>query len=309
MTILGIDFGGTRIRAGWFTRDLQLHARDETLTLAHEPQENVIQRMIDTAKRVVPPGAKVDAIGISAPSPQAYTGYIRHATVLPTWRDVPLANLMSEAFGGVPTYMENDGNLAALAEYHMGAARGADPAIYLTISTSIGGGVVIDGKLFRGVDGLAFEPGHVKYLTPDGTVRSLEEMCAGRVLGPIAQKKLAAADTPSILRSVSVVDGKAVGQAAAQGDELALTVVREAGWWLGLGLLNVLHLFNPAVLVLGGSVTLLGDLILDPAKDVIRQYVIDPAYYHDDMIRLAQLGDDVGLVGAASYARDNFEAK
>ncbi|MBZ0295706.1 MAG: ROK family protein [Anaerolineae bacterium] len=304
MSILAIDFGGTRVRAGWFTPTLEVLAREETLSRVDEPIDRVLQRIVDLAAGVVPAGATIEGIGISAPSPQSYTGYIRNAAVVPHWENVPLAQIVSDAFDGVTVYMENDGNLAALAEYHMGAAQGANPALYMTISTGIGGGVVIDGHLFTGRNGLAFEPGHIKYLGPDGKVHSLEDFASGRALGRIASEKLAASSEPSVLRDLPLVTGKDVGQAAREGDALALGIIEDAGWWLGLGLINVLQMYNPEVVVIGGSVSSLGELILKPARKVIQQYIIDPIYYHDDIIQPARLGDDVCLIGAASYARD-----
>jgi glucokinase len=254
----------------------------------------------------VPTGETTRSIGISVPTPQASSGYVRFAANFPTWHDLPLAQLVSDGLGGVPTHMENDANLAALAEYHQGAGRGANPMVYLTISTGIGGGAVIDGKLFTGHGGLALEPGHVKFLYSDGQIYSLEKMASGTGVGWLARNHLAASDKPSLLRSVKTVDAKAVGEAAHHGDALALAVLDEAGQWLGLGLINMLLMFNPEVIVLGGSAMRLGDLILNPARRTIEQYVIDPSYYKSEMIRIAQLGDDVGLIGAASLAREKL---
>ncbi|MBI5666659.1 MAG: ROK family protein [Chloroflexi bacterium] len=305
MAILAIDFGGTRTRAAWFSSSLDLLARDETPTRAHEPQESVIARVIETARRVVPPGETPLAIGICAPGPQAYTGLILHAPTLPGWHSVPLARLMGDAFNA-PAYMENDANLGALAEYRYGAAQGANPAIYLTVSTSIGGGAILYGELFTGWRGLAIEPGHLKFPLPDGQIVSLERLASGTAIGRAARDRLASSNEPSALRSARETDGKTVGQAAMQGDALALSVVREAGRWLGLGLVNIVHLFNPQVIVIGGSVAQLGDLILDPARQVIAENVTDPAFNDPDLLRVAQLGDDVCLIGAALHARSKM---
>ncbi len=301
MSILAIDFGGTRTRAAWFSSDLRLLARAETATLAHEAQEAVITRVLATARQVVPAGQTPRAVGICAPGPQAYTGLILHAPTLPGWHKVPLAQRVSAAFNA-PAYMENDANLAALAEYHQGAARGANPAVYLTVSTGIGGGAIINGELFTGWRGLAIEPGHLKFPLPDGQIVSLEALASGTAIGRAARDRLAGTGVPSALRSLPAVDGKAVGEAAQRGDALALEVIHEAGRWLGLGLVSVIHLFNPQVIVIGGSVALLGDLIFNPARQVIADYVTDPAFNDPSLLRVAQLGDDVCLIGAALYA-------
>lgn len=306
MMILSIDFGGTRTRAGWFDADLRCLKRAEMLSQTQDPQAVVIQRIIDLARSVVPPGETPAVIGISSPGPQAYTGVIMNAATVPHWERVPLAQIISDAFNGVPAYMENDANAAALAEYALGAAQGCDPAIYMTVSTGIGGGAVIGGRLFTGWRGLAVEPGHVKYPAPDGRLLSLEAFASGTGIGRLAREKLAASDRPSLLRGAATVDGKAVGQAAQQGDALALAVINDAGRWLGLGLINLVHMFNPQCVVLGGSVMNLGELILTPALRTMRELLIDPLYDDPNLIRMAALGEDVCLIGAAYHARSRL---
>lgn len=302
MGILAIDFGGTRTRTAWYDANLEQQARDETPSLVSQPAESVIRRIIETARRVVPPGAAIEAVGISAPGPlDSRAGVIRHAKTLPGWRDVPLAAIVGEAFGA-PAWMENDANLAALAEYRLGAGRGCDPMVYLTISTGIGGGAVIGGRLFTGWSGLAVEPGHMRFTLPDGSVRRLEELASGTAVGLRAQERLARDAAPSLLRGAPEINGQIVGQAAQAGDPLALEVVQEAGFWLGLGIVNLLHLLSPQVIVVGGSASLLGDLLFDPACAAIEAHVLDPAFIPPALIRPAALGDDVCLVGAAAFA-------
>jgi glucokinase len=179
----------------------------------------------------------------------------------------------------------------------------------LTVSTGIGGGAIIGGQLFTGWHGLAIEPGHIKFPAPDGKVYSLEALASGTGIGRLAREKLAASDTPSSLRQLNQVDGKAVGEAAAQGDPLALEVVTEAGRWLGLGLVAMVHLFNPQVIVIGGSVVNLGELIFEPARQTLAEFLIDPLFNHADLLKVAALGDDVCLTGAAIYAQRKLQSK
>ncbi len=307
--LLAIDFGGTRTRVGWYSESLELITREEGYSHTDEPIDAVIERIIQLARRVVPEGETPKAIGICAPGPQAYSGYIRYAHTLPTWDNIPLAQRISEAFNNAPTFMENDANLAALAEYQFGAAQGADPALYLTVSTGIGGGAIIGGELFTGWRGLAIEPGHIKFPAKDGKIYSLEALASGTGIGRIAREKLAASDAPSSLRNKDIVDGKAVGEAAAQGDSLALEVVTEAGRWLGLGLVAMVHLFNPQVIVIGGSVVNLGELIFAPARQTLAELLIDPLFNHADLLKIAALGDDVCLTGAAIHAQRQLQSK
>jgi glucokinase len=310
MSFLAIDFGGTRTRAGLFSAGLKLLARTERLSQVHRPVDDVLRCIIETARHAAANAPDpIEAIGIAAPGPlDPHTGVIHHARTLPGWQEVNVAAHISEAFGGAPAFVQNDGNLAVLAEYHLGAARGADPAIYLTLSTGIGGGAIIGGELFTGHSGLAIEPGHQQFTMPDGEVRRLEELASGTGITHLAERRLACSDAPSSLRSAAGIDGRAVGEAARQGDALALSVIHEAGRWLGLGLVNIIHLFNPEAIVLGGSVVQLGNLILDPVRRTIEERVLDPDFNHSGLLRHAQFGDDVCLVGAALYARLRAES-
>jgi glucokinase len=274
--------------------------------MTHESQHAVLERILGLTRQVWPNHMTVDAIGISAPCPMAYTGLIRHAAVVPHWHDVPLAAIVKESFG-VPVFMENDANLGALAEYHRGAGQGANPLVYMTLSTGIGGGLIVDGQLFTGSAGLAIEPGHLKLRDPLGQIRSLQDFASGPGIARLATKSLAGSEDASSLRDAPQISGKIVGEAALAGDLLARKIIDEAGFWLGLGLTNVMHMFNPARIVLGGSVTQLGELLLEPARQLMRQQVIDPAFYHEDLLRIAQLGDVVCLIGAAAYAQNRLQ--
>ena len=301
---LAIDFGGTRSRAALFDGDLRLFSRAETLSRVHDGPEVVLDRLIALGKSLTGADNEPAAIGIAAPGPlDSAAGLIIKAETLPGWSNVPIAATLSRAFGGAPAFVENDANLGALAEYHLGAGAGADPMIYLTISTGIGGGALVNGELFTGADGLAIEPGHMRLTLPNGGIRRWEELASGTALGQLARRQLRAGAAPSILRGFSSIDGKAVGEAAWAGDEFACDCVRQTGIWLGLGLVNLLHLFNPAAIVLGGSVMKLGDLILNPARKVIDEQALYEGFVSGGLLRAAKLGDDVCLVGAALHAR------
>jgi glucokinase len=301
---LSIDFGGTRVRAALFDDDFRIIKRAETLTNVSDGQDAVLQRLIATGKSVVLPNIELSSIGVAAPGPlDAERGLILKAETLPGWRNVPIGQIISEAFGGVPTYVQNDGNLGALAEHRQGAGRNTDPMIYMTISTGIGGGVIINGELFTGANSLATEPGHMRFTLPDGSHRRLEELASGTALGIWAKHHVNTTDMPSSLRNLDIIDGKSVGEAAKAGDSLALQVVQQAGVWLGLGLVNLVHLFNPEAIVLGGSVTKLGDLIMKPALETLRDNILFEGFIHDTLIRYADIREDMCLVGAAFYSK------
>lgn len=296
MGILAFDFGGTRTRAGYFDDQLTLVQRAEMPSDVLEGPSAVMMRMVALGRKVI--AGDVRAIGVSAPGPlDTRAGVIHHAWTLPGWQNIPIGAWLSEAFG-VPAHVENDANCGALAEYHVGAGRGCDPMIYLTISTGIGGGVVIDGKLFTGWRGLAAEPGHQVFRLPDGRVKKLEELASGTGIAHLARERLATWEDDTLLRHAPEVTAKAVGHAAQQGDPLARAVINEAAAWLGLGMVNLLHLFNPQAVVIGGSVAQLGELLFAPVRAALAQHLLSPDFTAPDLLRPAALGDDACLLGA-----------
>ena len=303
-THLAIDFGGTRSRAALFDDELRMLRRAETPSKVEEGMDAGLKRLINLGESVIEPGAKPASIGIAAPGPlDAAAGLIIRARTLPGWSDVPLAKTISGAFDNVPTFLQNDANLGALAEYHLGAGQGADPLIYLTVSTGLGGGAIINGQLFTGWRSHAIEPGHMRFSLPDGSHRRWEELVSGTALGDWARHRLQTSEGASSLRGLPHVDGSVVGEAALAGDALALEVIAQAGRWLGLGLVNLLHLFNPAALVIGGSASKLGDLLLDPARAIIREHILHDDFYYEGLIRPAAFAEDMCLIGAALHAK------
>ena len=306
---LAFDFGGTRSRAALFDRDMRLIRRAETRSRVSDGPDIVLERLVNLGKSLIHAEVEVVSIGIAAPGPlDTAAGVIIKAETLPGWSNAPLAETLSRAFAGQPAFVENDANLGALAEYHLGAGQGADPMIYLTISTGIGGGAIINGKLFNGFGGHAIEPGHMRFTLPAGGIGRWEELASGTALGDMARQQLRAGAAPSVLRDIETVDGQAVGEAAMAGDEFALDCLRQAGTALGLGLVNLLHLFNPAAVVLGGSVMKLGDLILNPARQAIKRHILFEGFLPENLLRPARFGDDVCLVGAALHARQNAKS-
>ncbi|MFN8371256.1 MAG: ROK family protein [Anaerolineae bacterium] len=307
MSILAIDFGGTRTRAAWYDESLKQFQRHETLSHVEETPQAVIERIIAVARRVIPADAQPTVIGVAAPGPlDPQRGVILHAKTLQGWAEVPLAQRLSEGLGGIPTYIENDANLAALAEYGLGAGRGADPMVYMTISTGIGGGAVIGGRLFTGWSKLAIEPGHMRFMLPDGSIRRLEEIASGTGIANTARRIIQHSDSPaSPLRTLPAeqLTGEAVGAAAVKGDALALTIIEEVATYLGLGFANLLHLLSPEAIVVGGSVTKLGALLFEPALRVMRENLLDAAFLPPTLLRAAHFGEDVCLHGAALYAK------
>lgn len=310
MRIVSVDLGGTRIRAACLDEALNILTRRETLTRAADGAAAVLGRIESLIEEVWPQDLPVAGIGIAAPGPlDPYRGIVLAPPNLPDWQQVPLAALLADRFA-VPVRLGKDANLALLAEVALGAARGCRHAIYVTLSTGIGGGVLSDGRLLLGHRGLAMEVGSTMLLV-EGRPTRLEAEASGPALAQQARERIAAGEA-TLLRSLAGgdltrVDAVLVGQAARQGDPLALALVQRAGTLIGLGLTSLLHLFNPEMLVIGGGMSQIGEPLLQPVRDTIGRHVIYEGYTRDLRVEMAQLGQDVSLVGAAALVRGRGE--
>ncbi|MEP7291324.1 MAG: ROK family protein [Chloroflexota bacterium] len=303
--VVGVDLGGTRMRAALFDRDLRLVERQEVLTEAEQGLEITLDRMRDLVRGILPTNAEsnVGGIGISAPGPSnPNTGVLVAPPNLPGWHNVPLVQVLQKSFG-YTAFLGNDANVAALAETARGAARGYRHVIFITISTGIGGGIISDGRLLLGKDGLAAEVGHMPLVVAE-RVTTLEKEAAGPALARKARVRIGQGEKTLMLEMVNgdldTISGSVVGKAALQGDLLALEIVRRAGWIVGLGMTSLLHVFNPEIIVVGGGVSALGDLLFASMHEAIEEYCIDPAYWRDLQVKPAELGENVSLVGAAA---------
>lgn len=304
--IIGVDLGGTRIRAARLDAGLNVVQRVETRTLADEGLEPTLQRIKEQIRQVLPSDGDVAGIGLSAPGPlNPQTGVVVAPPNLPGWHDVPLGRILKDEFN-VPVYIGNDANVAALAEVTRGAAQGYRHAIYITVSTGIGSGIIVDGRLLLGNVGLAAEAGHMVMIVED-RVSTLELEAAGPDMAEQAVKRIKAGAKSVMYEMVrgdfSKLEGSTVGRAAIKGDPLALEIVRRGAKLVGLGIVNLLHLFNPEIIVIGGSVTTnLKDIMFPPMWEAIKTHTIDDDYWKDLQIVLPELGEDVSVIGAAVLA-------
>ncbi len=303
--IIAVDLGGTQLRAARYDKDLNLLQRESALTRAELGPQYTIDRMKSYIERVMPARrSDVRGIGISSPGPlNPATGVIIAPPNLPGWHNVPLADLISAEFG-LPVYIGNDANVAALAEASKGAAQGCRHVVYITVSTGIGSGVISDGKLVTGRAGLAAELGHIPIIIDDGKVSSVELEAAGPAIARHAKAALEAGASSLIYDMIqgdlSKIDARAVGAAAAKGDKLATQCLAHAGRMIGMGIVTALLLFNPEVVVIGGGVAKTGDLLFAPMRQAVDDHILDGAFTADLRIERAELGDDVALVGAAA---------
>ena len=303
---IAVDVGGTQIRVSLFPEVGTIPLRQEK-TSTHFPGEKAEDRIIKTIEKIWPEKDQVLAIGIAVPGPlDSNTGTIIAAANIPGWIDLPLRQLIKDRFG-VPVSLGNDANLAAYGEWKYGAGQGHHNLIYLTISTGIGGGVIINDLILLGERGLAAELGHVTIL-PDGPICGcgqpghLEAISSGTAIAKFVAEELAKG-IPSILISVPLPTSKDISQAAQKGDALAIKAYERAGTYLGMALASYLHIFNPTIIICGGGVSLSGDLIFGPTRKAMQKYVMDPEYLRNLTLTTAGLGDDSGIMGALAMAR------
>jgi glucokinase len=314
---LTVDLGGTRIRAARCRADGTIESRTELMTRAALGADAVIERIEQALRRVWPeanPGGEVDtvkAISVVAPGPvDPWTGVIFIAPNLPGFVDIPLRDRLAAIFH-VPVYIGNDANLAGLAEWRFGAARGHQDVVYLTISTGIGGGVIADGKPLLGSRGLGAELGHT---TADvngerclcGNIGCIEWLASGTGIVRQAVRRLRAGE-PSLMTELAqgnldTINVEVVEKAASAGDALANDVFQCAFHALGLNVTSLLHIFNPSIVVIGGGVSNMGDRLFKPLQASIAEHVMNPRYLCP--IVPAQLRGDVGLLGALALALD-----
>ncbi len=309
--IIAVDLGGTNIRVAHFPTSAPPPIKQTKVpTRASEGPQAVIDRIILAIEGHIQSGDGNFCIGVGAPGPlDPIQGIVLEAPNLSGWENIPLKSILSEHFH-VPVAVGNDANVAALGEWRFGAGRGTQHMIYLTLSTGIGGGVIIDGKLLLGAHGLAGELGHMT-IEPDGPICGcgkqghLEALASGLAIARIAEELLAK-DNDSTLAEQFSNAGKLtafdVGQAAMAGDALARLIISQVGEIIGRQLASLAHAFNPEIFVLGGGVSQIGDILFNPIRSALLEHAMHPRYVEHIRVLPAALGDDAGLVGAMVLA-------
>ncbi|GGJ05498.1 glucokinase [Alicyclobacillus cellulosilyticus] len=305
---LGIDLGGTKIMTVVVSPEGRVAGEARLDTLAHEGPDAVIARLLQSAEQAVAQAglrmADLEAIGVCAPGPlDVTTGVVLSPPNLPGWIDIPLRARLAQALGR-PVYLDNDANAAALAEWRLGAGRGTRDMIYLTVSTGIGGGAIVDGRLQHGKMGAAAEFGHV-ILEPDGPRCNcgnrgcLEALASGtaiaRAYAERAARRAAGGNEAFAAKTVTARD---VFARQAEGDPLAAEVIASAVRYLAIGIANFVHIYNPERVVVGGGVASAGDALFTPLREQVRSYVF-PHLRDSFTIEPAALGTHVGALGAA----------
>jgi glucokinase len=312
--VAGVDLGGTKILTLVVDGSMHEVARDQRPSEGHEGGPDVvIQHMADSVK-AASVGRSIEVVGISTAGPvDLVRGVVTEPPNLRGWQDVALAKRLEEATG-IPCVMQHDGKCGAIAEYRLGVGRGTQHMIYVTLGTGVGGGIILDGKIYIGASGGAGEIGHM-VVEPQGRLCNcgrrgcLEAMCAGYYLGLDAQD-IIKTEPEGILAEIvakagTPPDAKLLSDAAEAGDESADAAIRRAGAYLGAGLTNLVNVFNPQLIVLGGSLINLGLRYLEPALAVPKRDAFKQ-HYGDVRIEIASLGEEAPAMGAALLARDKL---
>ncbi|HWQ13864.1 MAG TPA: ROK family protein [Roseiflexaceae bacterium] len=299
--IIGVDLGGTNLRAALADDQGTVHQVVRVPTGGDEGPEAVIDKIVACVGQVraaVPEGAALLGVGVGSPGPgDPFDGIVFTLPNLPGWHNVPLRGILAERTG-LAVELGNDANAAALGEWYFGAGRGHSNLVYVTVSTGIGGGVIADGRLLLGHRGAAAEVGH--HIVDWEAGLSWENLAAGPALARAAAEAMAAEPGSALhqLATPATVTAGDVARAAAAGDALARRLMEREGELLGVGLVNLLHLYSPGLILLGGGVAINNPHLLERARAVIRARAMEA--YRDVPVRLAELGDQAGLLGAVA---------
>ena len=313
---IGIDLGGTKILTAVANDNGEIIARVKLATETELGQERIKKNIFKSIYKVLEKTdikiEKIKSIGIGSPGPlNVEKGIIYESANLPI-KNMEIVDLI-EKETGINTYLQNDANTAALGEKVFGAGKEADDLLYITISTGVGGGIIINGKIYYGHTGNAGEIGH---MTVDptgpkcgcGNYGCLESFSSGTAIKNMA-KNAVENDESTLIKKLAKdqkLSAKLVAKAAAKGDQKALDIFAKAGYYLGIGIANLVNIFNPEMIILGGGVLKAKEYFLDRAKEEFKKRALKaPA----DIVKIkeAVLEDEIGVKGAIALAMQKVE--
>lgn len=317
--LLGMDIGGTKLAVVVADRDGRIIRKERRPTQADRGPGAVVQTLCDMSRSVLTQASvdagKVAGIGVSCGGPlDTSTGIVYSPPNLPDWEAIPLKAWLEEELQ-MAALIENDANAGALAEWQFGAGRGYRDVVYMTMSTGIGGGLILDGRLYRGPADSAGEVGHMT-IVADGPVCGcgkkgcLEALCSGPSIARRA-RELAMQEPDSLM--VQMVDGRiedirseTVMDAARQDDTAALRLVDETARYMAVGIGNIVNVLNPEIIIVGTILVKAQDLLLTPIREYLRRETWERVY---DTVQIvpAELGDTVGDMAAIAVIRQALE--
>jgi glucokinase len=294
------DVGGTQIRVASYDVETLNPIKQKKIPTQVKNQSPV-DRLIKLIQEIKEDHS-IKAIAVAAPGfLDPDLGIVYEAPNIPGWENYPLRKILEDMFN-IPIFLGNDANLAALGEWKFGAGIGHSNLLYLTISTGIGSGAILNNNLLLGHKGLAGEFGHVTVL-PDGPMCGcgkrghVEALSSGTGILNYVNEQISAGRTTNLSKFENIT-GKDISQAAQNGDALAIEAYNRAGYYLGIALANFLHMLNPSIVIFGGGVSSSGELLFAPMRKSLEERLISSAYLDGLTFTTAQLGDDVGLKGA-----------
>lgn len=307
---IGVDVGGTKVLAGVVSDEGTVERTARGSTPGRRVDAALIEDALTDTVLAVADGAPIAGVGLAAAGFVEATGErVMFAPHLP-WQDEPVRARLAERWQ-VPVALENDATCALVAEWEYGGARRAASALMVTLGTGIGGGLVMDGHVVRGANGMAGEFGHMQ-VVPDGLACECggrgcwEQYCSGNALVRYARERMG--HEPTMLEEAcgghpEQLTGPMVTEAAAAGDLLARAAFGSVGDWLGVGVANLVAAFDPECVVVGGGVSAAGDRLLGPARVALERSLVGAAHRVVPPLVAAHLGPEAGLVGAAVLVR------
>ncbi len=309
--ILGIDLGGTKIATILADAEGNIENRVELKTEAEKGPQTVIDNVLKSVDGVIDNTDRQNILGIGIGSPgplDQESGVVLSAGNL-GWKNVPIKDILEKRYG-LNAYLENDANAAALAEYAFGAGRGSKNLLYITVSTGVGGGIIIDGKVYSGSHGMAGEIGHIT-IDPQGPPCNcgnngcLEVFASGTGLVRRTREAIMQGAETSIMAMVdgdlNKITALTVEKAALSGDAFSKEMWDSTGDYLGIGLASLINVLDPELLVMGGGVSKAGELLFAPMRKTISKRLFQGVAYQVKIVR-AELGKDVGTLGAVAVA-------
>lgn len=304
--VVGVDLGGTKIYTALVDLEGNIIKEKTVETLAFEGENAVMGRIIDTINYVIDGSEKnlIKSIGIGSPGPlDVKNGVIIENSNLP-FKNFEIVKTIRETYD-LPTYLDNDANVATLGEYKFGAGKGTENMIYMTVSTGIGGGAILNGKIFRGSTGNALEIGHTTISQERtrcgcGNIGCAESLASGTAIGKRA-KEAVNSNAETSLKNYDDVTSKEVFIEAANGDRVAKEILNTSLTYLGITVANIITTFDPEKVVIGGGVINGGDIVLETIKEEVAKRCMK-VFVDSCSIEKAKLGGQAGVLGAAALA-------
>ncbi len=308
-----LDIGGTYTRCAVYSEKNELSPISINKIRTYEENQGAIERIVSVISEMWPSNYSVRGISMAAPgSIDVNKGIVIFAPNIPGWTNINLREIISGHFG-VDVYVNNDARLAAIGEWRRGAGVGHQNILYFTISTGVGGGVIHDGHLIEGSIGIATELGHVT-IDENGPICGcghhghLEAFSSGTAIANFYHESQNT-ENKAFPANGNTISAKEIAELARQGDVLALSAYDRAGYFLGIGVANYLHIFNPTCVIFGGGVSLSADLFLEPFRKSLESHVLSDNYVNKLVISTASLRDNAGLIGALEYLKEKKASK